>query len=557
MKRMLVILFLCLNIVGCGQVRDNLLRQDYVRALPDSLRKKADLSWVNNQLDIITIWANNHFATPDLFNGYATESWVNQQGFLKNGYTPATTYVTAQYVNTNFVTPDLLAGYATENWVNNKNYTTTSAVRTLLNYDEQIQQYGINVTGNAAATENWVYQNYATKAMLDSARYSQTGSVDSNLLVTKYRIDTMRTNIYSNLGTKSNNSHLHSQYFLSSDTTNLHLQKFSVINDTLSVLRSQLNALGTIGGIDTTKVATHWYVDSARVNIWNNLSLKSEAGHTHLNYFQNQDTANLHYLKFYARDTAISNRAYQTHGHSNYLQYSDTTNLFYTKFNQRDTAIASRALLGHMHKALSDSLTLLAQKRVKTAASSTSGYVPVWGNSTGDSLSTGYAVGTSANNLVKLDGNGKLPAVDGSQLTNIAGGAIISYKTSNESWSGAAGSYTPTSPSISLIANGVYEIWGYARATFQEEGEYVCIDGTNINEVSVLFTSMSGSNSTAILGTDMTNNVAGSNNMRATFRGLIKVGNSSGTLTLSVSKISGEGLTVSLLANTYISAKKN
>jgi hypothetical protein len=32
-------------------------------------------------------------------------------------------------------------------------------------------------------------------------------------------------------------------------------------------------------------------------------------------------------------------------------------------------------------------------------------------------------VGTSANNLVQLDGSGKLPAVDGSQLTNLPGGA--------------------------------------------------------------------------------------------------------------------------------------
>ena len=40
-----------------------------------------------------------------------------------------------------------------------------------------------------------------------------------------------------------------------------------------------------------------------------------------------------------------------------------------------------------------------------------------------DKLASG--VGTSANNLVKLDGTAKLPAVDGSQLTNVSGGGIM------------------------------------------------------------------------------------------------------------------------------------
>ena len=46
----------------------------------------------------------------------------------------------------------------------------------------------------------------------------------------------------------------------------------------------------------------------------------------------------------------------------------------------------------------------------------TSGLVPQW-SSTQKTLTTGLTVGTAANNLVKLDGNAKLPAVDGSQLT--------------------------------------------------------------------------------------------------------------------------------------------
>ena len=40
-----------------------------------------------------------------------------------------------------------------------------------------------------------------------------------------------------------------------------------------------------------------------------------------------------------------------------------------------------------------------------------------------DKLASG--VGTSANNLVKLDGTAKLPAVDGSQLTNVSAGKVL------------------------------------------------------------------------------------------------------------------------------------
>jgi hypothetical protein len=48
----------------------------------------------------------------------------------------------------------------------------------------------------------------------------------------------------------------------------------------------------------------------------------------------------------------------------------------------------------------------------------TSGMVPQW-SSTQKTLTTGLTVGTSASNLVQLDGSAKLPAVDGSQLTNV------------------------------------------------------------------------------------------------------------------------------------------
>ncbi|MGV2975681.1 hypothetical protein AB1P65_09510 [Roseibium alexandrii] len=61
---------------------------------------------------------------------------------------------------------------------------------------------------------------------------------------------------------------------------------------------------------------------------------------------------------------------------------------------------------------------------VQGPGSSTDNYVPRWDGTGGDTLKAGLAVGTSANNLVQLDGSSKLPAVDGSQLTGIETGGM-------------------------------------------------------------------------------------------------------------------------------------
>jgi len=56
---------------------------------------------------------------------------------------------------------------------------------------------------------------------------------------------------------------------------------------------------------------------------------------------------------------------------------------------------------------------------VYSPASNTDNYIPQWNGANTKTLKNGLAVGTSANNLVQLDGTSKLPAVDGSQLTNL------------------------------------------------------------------------------------------------------------------------------------------
>ena len=57
-------------------------------------------------------------------------------------------------------------------------------------------------------------------------------------------------------------------------------------------------------------------------------------------------------------------------------------------------------------------------------STTTSGKVPYW-SSTANTLLDGYTVGTSASNLVQLDGSARLPAVSGYNLTNTATTAIL------------------------------------------------------------------------------------------------------------------------------------
>jgi len=90
--------------------------------------------------------------------------------------------------------------------------------------------------------------------------------------------------------------------------------------------------------------------------------------------------------------------------------------------------------------------------------------------------SSKYDVGTSANNVVQLDGTGKLPAVDGSQLINVAGGGAgftFDRKAANftasanyhYSISTSAGAVTMTLPAISAVGAG-----DQVRLFFRERG---------------------------------------------------------------------------------------
>jgi hypothetical protein len=81
-------------------------------------------------------------------------------------------------------------------------------------------------------------------------------------------------------------------------------------------------------------------------------------------------------------------------------------------------------------------------------ASATDGHVAQFDGVTGKVIKGGIAIGTSANNLVRLDATAKLPAVDGSQLTGIvipvvAGDGIV------------VDSSDPTAPIVGVDDGGI------------------------------------------------------------------------------------------------------
>ena len=93
-------------------------------------------------------------------------------------------------------------------------------------------------------------------------------------------------------------------------------------------------------------------------------------------------------------------------------------------------------------------------------------------NSTGSSWGTSYVVGTAANDLVQLNSSGQLPAVDGSQLTNlpatsIPAGVIVPYagSTAPSGWLLCYGQQVSTSAYANLYT-AIGTTYGSGSGTF-------------------------------------------------------------------------------------------
>lgn len=95
---------------------------------------------------------------------------------------------------------------------------------------------------------------------------------------------------------------------------------------------------------------------------------------------------------------------------------------------------------------------------VNGPASATANAVAQFDGTTGKLLKSGPSIGTSASNLVQLDGSARLPAVDGSQLTGIAAGLthIVTVTASNNATVDVEGYFDTTYDEYLLVADGIY-----------------------------------------------------------------------------------------------------
>lgn len=102
-------------------------------------------------------------------SGYATQTWVTNQGYLTSSSLSG--YATQQWVtNQGYITSSALNGYATEQWITNKGYITSSALSGYATQSwVQNQNYLTSSDLNGYATQQWVTnKGYTTMAAVEA-----------------------------------------------------------------------------------------------------------------------------------------------------------------------------------------------------------------------------------------------------------------------------------------------------------------------------------------------------------------------------------------------------
>ncbi len=117
-------------------------------------------------------------------------------------------------------------------------------------------------------------------------------------------------------------------------------------------------------------------------------------------------------------------------------------------------------------------------------STNTDNNVPQWDGANTKTLKDGLALGTSADNLLQLDGSAKIPAVDGSQLTNVtlgdgsvAGAQLDTYvlgdtlyHSNDAETSSNATNYTKTKEIVVYRAGALRIKWDMKTGS----GSYAC-----------------------------------------------------------------------------------
>ena len=173
--------------------------------------------YISIQNDVISatgLQPAGEYLTPGSLNGYATQSWVNEQGFL--------TEVPAQYVTDeelesatsglqpsgNYLTQEDLDGYATEAWVDEQGFLTEVPSQYVTDQELTEATSGLQPSGdylvpadlNGYATESWVNEQgfltevpsqYATESEVEAAT---SGKLDSSAYTAPVQSDWNQSN---------------------------------------------------------------------------------------------------------------------------------------------------------------------------------------------------------------------------------------------------------------------------------------------------------------------------------------------------------------------------
>jgi microcystin-dependent protein len=146
-----------------------------------------------------------------------------------------------------------------------------------------------------------------------------------------------------------------------------------------------------------------------------------------------------------------------------YMLWADTTNNLLKQMNSTNTTWIVLGTLGASNLGLEPAISLGTTSQYwrgdKTWQTLPAGLsypgagVP---NSTGSAWGTSYTIGTSANNLVQLNSSGQLPAVSGALLTNLPSGGGMTYPAAGVPLS--TGSAWGTSYAVGTAANNLIQL---------------------------------------------------------------------------------------------------
>lgn len=125
-------------------------------------------------------------------NGYATQSWVNSQGFITSTVLDGKGYATQSWVNgKGYVTVTALAsmGFATQTWVNSQGFLRSAALDNYVTLNTVQNITGVKTFSSGLIATDIVANKFKTLSGTASQFLKADGSVDGNLYLTQASTD--------------------------------------------------------------------------------------------------------------------------------------------------------------------------------------------------------------------------------------------------------------------------------------------------------------------------------------------------------------------------------